>query len=69
MMLVDSPCFTSMEQYSEDHGSVHLDLCLCGDSFSVPHLLVKSAECDTDFGKSGIDLVINATFLDRVMSR
>lgn len=49
----------SSEQCGEDHGSVHLDLGLCGDASSVPHVHVEPAEFDTGFSKSDIDLVIN----------
>ena len=37
--MVDSPHFTAMQQCSENHCAVDLDLRLCGDPSSVPHVL------------------------------
>ena len=36
-----------------------LDLCLCGDALSVPHILVEFAKGGTSFGESGVDFVVD----------
>ena len=38
--LVDGPRFTAIQQCSGNHRAVDLDLCLCGDQFSVPTVFV-----------------------------
>lgn len=57
--LVYCPGFTSIEQSDDDSGSVHLEIGLCSDTYPVSHVLVDSAECETGFSKSDIDLVID----------
>ena len=57
--LVDRPRLTAIEQGGEHYRFADLDLCLCGDASSVPHILVKSAEGSTCLGESGVDLVVD----------
>lgn len=42
--LLDSPRFTAIQQCGENHNTVDLNICLCCDARSVPHVLVQSAE-------------------------
>lgn len=58
---VDSACFTAIQQCSENHRLVDLNLCLCFDAFSVPHVLVQSAESNARLGQSSVYLVIDHT--------
>ena len=56
--LVDGPRFTTMQQCSENHCAVDLDL-LCDYPCYAPHVFVQSTESNARLGQSSVHLVIN----------